>query len=205
MELKRRLFSPIVLTITGASMTIISVILSGFIISSNQSSLDEIRKTRENYEKEFLRRFHNYELSESKIDQSVILTAIIDSIKPEANVRKIYIERTLVALNQAYYYRSLSAHIDPNKGEYFERKKEFDQRLRRGDLSTIRDIMNLINELHSNFDADGKRLAHEHSGLISKESNISKRISLFSRLSITFQILGLIMVLAKDLAPKKQP
>ena len=188
-------------------MAIFSVILSGFIISSCESSLNEISQTREGNKAEFLQRFHNYELSEAKIDQSVILTAMVDSIKPEVNVRtasvrKIYLQRAVAALNQAYYYRSLSAHIDPNKGEYFERKKEIDQRLQRGDLSAMREIMNVINELDSKFSADTKRIAREQSELVSKEASISRRISLLTRVSIAFQILGLIMVLAKDLAPK---
>jgi hypothetical protein len=104
-------------------MTIFSVILSGFIISSNESSLDEIRRLREGYSGEIEQRYHNRELSESKMDQAFILAAIIDSVKPELNVRKIYLQRTAVALDQAYNYRSFSVHIDPNKGEYVERKK----------------------------------------------------------------------------------
>jgi hypothetical protein len=60
----------------------------------------------------------------------------------------------------------------------------------------------LIHELDSKFDADSKRLMDEHNELITRETSIAQRISLVTRVSIMFQILGLIMVLAKDLGQR---
>jgi hypothetical protein len=199
----RQLLSPLRLAIAGTLVSILSVVLSEIVISSKESSRREIQSQREEIQRGYEQRFHNWELSQTKIDQGRIVMAVLDSGKPEARIRQSYFQRAVVDLDYAFFYRSIALGIDPKQGEYFNRKQRIDQELSAGNKEALGQKMSLLNELTSKFFNVAQDFEYKQARLKAKEADISQDILFVTRLSITFQILGLIIVLAKDLVPKQ--
>lgn len=199
----RQLLSPLRLAIVGTLVSVLSVVLSEIVISSKESSHREIQSQREAIQRDYEQRFHNWELSQTMMDQCRIVMAVLDSGKPEARIRQRYFQRAVADLDNAFFYRSLALGIDPKQGEYFNRRQRINQEFSAGNEEALGQIMSLLNELTSKFFAGVQDLEYKQASLKTKEADISQDILFVTRLSITFQILGLIIVLAKDLAPKQ--
>jgi hypothetical protein len=201
----RQLLSPLRLAIAGTLLSILSVVSSEIVISSKESSRREIQSQLEATQRGYEKGFHNWELSQTKIDLSRIIMAVLDSGKPEARTRQSYFQRAVVDLDHAFFYRSLALGIiDPKQGEYFNRKQRIDQGFSAGNVEeAVGQTMSLLNKMTSKFFDDVQNLESKRASLKTKEADISQDILFVTRLNITFQILGLIIVLAKDLAPKQ--
>lgn len=166
------------MVIMGALFTIISAFMSNFLIAQNNDAIERFTSSAKELERSIDNTWQNTIFLNQKYDTAVVMMNLTQNKNSKISLQSFVID----TLNET--------GIDPEKTEFASNQEAFDYLKQEIDLYK-RNSLGKINELYYN------KLQEEADALSIKNKNMT-----YANIALLLQLLGLILVLSKDLLRK---